>query len=71
MRHFERRPPSTDSGHVLCQWERIIAEAAGGRQIGYLDTHLPAATALAGSVRWWARDPRLAAVARALKAGPP
>lgn len=35
--------------------------------IGDLDAHLIAATALAGSVRGWARDPQRAAAARALK----
>ncbi len=37
-----------------------------GRGIGYVDTHLLAAVALAGSARLWTRDKRLRAVADSL-----
>ena len=37
--------------------------ALAGRGIGWLDLHLLAATALAGSARLWTRDKRLAALA--------
>ncbi|MBM3267492.1 MAG: PIN domain-containing protein [Candidatus Sericytochromatia bacterium] len=37
-----------------------------GRGIGYVDAHLLAAVALAGSARLWTRDQRLARVARDL-----
>jgi predicted nucleic acid-binding protein len=40
-----------------------------GRGIGYIDVHLLAAVALAGSARLWTRDRRLAAVAAELGAG--
>lgn len=38
-----------------------------GRGIGYLDIHLLASVALAGSARLWTRDKRLAIVADSLK----
>ncbi|MBI2753130.1 MAG: type II toxin-antitoxin system VapC family toxin [Betaproteobacteria bacterium] len=38
-----------------------------GRGIGYLDVHLLASVALAGTARLWTRDKRLAAVAADLK----
>lgn len=38
-----------------------------GRGIGYVDVHLLASAALAGDVRLWALDRRLAAVASGLK----
>ncbi|MGQ0595158.1 MAG: type II toxin-antitoxin system VapC family toxin [Gammaproteobacteria bacterium] len=38
-----------------------------GRGIGYLDVHLLASVALAGTARLWTRDKRLAAVAEGLQ----
>jgi predicted nucleic acid-binding protein len=38
-----------------------------GRGIGYLDVHLLASVALAGTARLWTRDKRLATVAESLK----
>ena len=38
-----------------------------GRGIGYLDVHLLASVALAGTARLWTRDKRLAAVAESLR----
>ncbi|MGI8426309.1 MAG: type II toxin-antitoxin system VapC family toxin [Actinomycetota bacterium] len=38
-----------------------------GRGIGYLDVHLLASVALAGTARLWTRDKRLAAVAEGLR----
>ena len=38
-----------------------------GRGIGYLDVHLLASVALAGTARLWTRDKRLAAVAERLQ----
>ena len=38
-----------------------------GRGLGYIDVHLLASVALAGSARLWTRDRRLAAVAGTLK----
>ena len=38
-----------------------------GRGIGYLDIHLLASVALAGTARLWTRDKRLAAVAERLQ----
>jgi predicted nucleic acid-binding protein len=38
-----------------------------GRGIGYLDVHLLASVALAGTARLWTRDKRLAAVADSLQ----
>ena len=45
----------------------IERRALMGRGIGYLDVHLLAAVALAGTARLWTRDKRLAAVAAHLK----
>ncbi|PHV10585.1 type II toxin-antitoxin system VapC family toxin [Chitinimonas sp. BJB300] len=38
-----------------------------GRGIGYIDAHLLASTLLEGSVRFWTRDKRLAAIATAFE----
>ncbi|MGH8653249.1 MAG: type II toxin-antitoxin system VapC family toxin [Gammaproteobacteria bacterium] len=38
-----------------------------GRGIGYLDVHLLASVALAGTTRLWTRDKRLAAIAEGLQ----
>ena len=38
-----------------------------GRGIGYIDAHLLAATALAGSAKLWSRERRLATVADELR----
>ncbi|HEX7124710.1 MAG TPA: type II toxin-antitoxin system VapC family toxin [Thermodesulfobacteriota bacterium] len=43
--------------------EFIERRALMGRGIGYIDVHLLASAALAGTVRLWTRDRRLAAVA--------
>lgn len=40
-----------------------------GRGISYIDTHLLAATALEGTVKFWTRDKRLAAIAQELGCG--
>jgi hypothetical protein len=45
----------------------IERRALMGRGIGYIDVHLLASAVLAGSVRLWTRDKRLAAVAEDLK----
>lgn len=45
----------------------IERRALMGRGIGYLDVHLLASVALAGTARLWTRDKRLAAVAADLK----
>ncbi len=45
----------------------IERRALMGRGIGYIDVHLLAATALAGTARLWTLDKRLAAVAAELK----
>lgn len=44
----------------------IDGRALMGRGIGYLDVHLLASVALAGTATLWTRDKRLAAVARKL-----
>jgi len=45
----------------------IERRALMGRGIGYVDVHLLASVALAGTARLWTRDKRLAAVAADLK----
>ena len=45
----------------------IERRALMGRGIGYLDVHLLASVALAGTARLWTRDKRLAAVATDLE----
>lgn len=45
----------------------IERRALVGRGIGYIDVHLLASVALAGTARLWTRDKRLAAVAADLK----
>ncbi len=45
----------------------IERRALAGRGIGYIDVHLLASVALAGTARLWTRDRRLAAVAADLK----
>ncbi|MBA2409475.1 MAG: type II toxin-antitoxin system VapC family toxin [Gammaproteobacteria bacterium] len=47
----------------------IEQRALMGRGIGYIDVHLLAATALAGTARLWTLDKRLAAVAVELELG--
>jgi predicted nucleic acid-binding protein len=44
----------------------LEARALMGRGIGFIDVHLLASVALAGTARLWTRDQRLARVARAL-----
>jgi hypothetical protein len=44
----------------------IEQRALMGRGLGYIDIHLLASVALAGSARLWTRDKRLATVAAAL-----
>lgn len=55
-------PLATDA-EVLNFIER---RALMGRGLGYIDVHLLASVALAGSARLWTRDKRLATVATAL-----
>jgi predicted nucleic acid-binding protein len=55
-------PTATDA-EALAFIDRL---ALMGRGIGYIDVHLLASTALAGTARLWTRDRRLAAVASAL-----
>ena len=45
----------------------IERRALMGRGLGYIDVHLLASIALAGTARLWTRDKRLAAVATELK----
>ena len=45
----------------------IERRALMGRGIGYVDIHLPASVALAGTAQLWTRDKRLAAVAADLE----
>ena len=45
----------------------IERRALMGRGMGYIDVHLLASVALAGSARLWTRDKRLAAVAAELE----
>jgi len=45
----------------------IERRALTGRGIGYIDVHLLASVALAGSARLWTRDKRLATVAENLE----
>ena len=45
----------------------IERRALMGRGLGYIDVHLLASIALAGTARLWTRDKRLAAVAAELK----
>ena len=47
--------------------EFIERRALMGRGIGYIDVHLLASVALAGTARLWTRDKRLAEVAADLK----
>ena len=48
----------------------IERRALMGRGIGYVDVHLLASVALAGTARLWTRDKRLAAVAADLELAP-
>jgi predicted nucleic acid-binding protein len=56
-------PMATDAEALAC----IERRALMGRGIGYLDVHLLASVALAGTARLWTRDRRLAEVAAELK----
>jgi predicted nucleic acid-binding protein len=60
-----RLPPASvaTDAEALAVIER---RALMGRGIGYIDVHLLAAVALAGTARLWTRDRRLAAVAAEL-----
>jgi predicted nucleic acid-binding protein len=56
-------PTATDSeALVFIERRRLM-----GRGIGYIDVHLLASVALAGTTRLWTRDKRLAAAAADLK----
>lgn len=55
-------PMATDAEAM----EFIEHRAVMGRGIGYIDVHLLAAVALAGTARLWTRDRRLAAAAAEL-----
>lgn len=56
-------PTATDAEAL----DFIERRALMGRGIGYIDVHLLASVVLAGSVRLWTRDKRLAAVAEELE----
>ena len=62
LRALPSAPVATDEEAL----EFIERRGLMGRGIGYVDIHLLAATALAGSDRLWTRDRRLAAVAEEL-----
>jgi predicted nucleic acid-binding protein len=55
-------PTATDAEVMAFIEQRTLM----GRGIGYVDVHLLAATALAGTARLWSTDKRLAAVAAEL-----
>lgn len=56
-------PVATDTESM----DFIEQRALMGRGIGYIDVHLLASVALAGTARLWTRDGRLAAVAAELE----
>jgi len=56
-------PMATDTEAL----DYIERRALMGRGIGYVDVHLLASVALAGTARLWSRDKRFAAVAADLK----
>lgn len=56
-------PAATDAEAL----DFIERRALMGRGIGYIDVHLLASVALAGTARLWTRDKRLAAVAKDLE----
>jgi predicted nucleic acid-binding protein len=62
LRTLPQAPVATDrEALAFIDGRRLI-----GRGIGYLDVHLLASVALAGTATLWTRDKRLAAVAREL-----
>lgn len=63
LRELPAAPMATDAEAL----DFIERRALMGRGIGYIDVHLLASVVLAGSVRLWTRDQRLAAVAEDLK----
>jgi predicted nucleic acid-binding protein len=58
--------PSVPTATNAEAMEFIERRALMGRGIGYIDVHLLASAALAGTARLWTRDRRLAAVASEL-----
>ena len=66
LRLLEELPgaPIATDGETLAFIER---RALMGRGLGYIDVHLLASVALAGTARLWTRDKRLAAIAVDLK----
>jgi predicted nucleic acid-binding protein len=62
LRTLPQAPVATDAEALAF----IDGRALMGRGIGYLDVHLLAAVALAGTATLWTRDKRLAAVAQEL-----
>ena len=66
LRLLEELPgaPIATDGETLAFIER---RALMGRGLGYIDVHLLASVALAGTARLWTRDKRLAVVAVDLK----
>ncbi|MBA4180342.1 MAG: twitching motility protein PilT [Anaerolinea sp.] len=59
LQHLPAAPVATDAEALAL----IDARSLMGRGIGYIDVHLLASAALAGDMRLWTRDRRLAAVA--------
>jgi len=56
-------PMATDPEALdFIEWRALM-----GRSIGYVDVHLLASVALAGTAQFWTRDKRLAAVAADLE----
>jgi hypothetical protein len=63
LRELPAVPVATDAEALAFIEHRALM----GQGIGYIDVHLLAAVALAGTARLWTRDRRLAAVATSLK----
>lgn len=63
LQHLPRAPVATNAEvSIFIEQRRLM-----GRGIGYIDAHLLAATALAGTARLWTRDKRLRHLAAALQ----
>ena len=62
LRALPRAPVATEEEALAY----VDARALMGRGIGYLDVHLLASAALAGTATLWTRDKRLAVVAQEL-----
>ena len=63
LAELPRAPVATDREALDFMEQRALM----GQGIGYIDVHLLASVALAGTARLWTRDKRLAAVAARLK----